>query len=249
MSDDENLLAERVRAHEVAVLADFLTLKRKPLVAYIERELGTALRRKVEVDDIFQEVSVDAVRSLAETDFDHREVFSWLCQLAERRIIDAHRRYFGAAERDAGREVPLGSPGGDTQHAAIIDLLQVSMTTPTQALLRNQKELHLLAVLGKLPADQREALRLRYVEGLPSKEIAAKLGKTDGAIRVMLTRSLGQLQKLLGPEDTRRADASAIAVFIYAWRPMRSARTRAFSNVRRKKSAAGVTIARGLRPG
>ena len=204
MSDDENLLAERVRAHDVAALAEYLALKRRPLVAFIERQLGAALRRKVEVDDIFQEVSVEAVRSLAETDLADRDLFSWLCQLAERRIIDAHRRFFGAQKRDAGREVPLGSPGGDTQHAAIIDLLVVSMTSPTAALSRNQKEIHLLAALAKLSAEQREALRLRYVENLPSKEIATRLGKSDGAIRVMLTRSLGQLQQLLGPENAPR---------------------------------------------
>ena len=104
-------------------------------------------------------------------------------------------------KRDAGREVPLGSPSGDTAHAGLIDLLVVSMTTATQAFSRNQRELHLLEALAKLPADQREALRLRYVEGLPSKEIATRLGKSDGAVRVMLTRSLGQLQQLLGPED------------------------------------------------
>jgi RNA polymerase sigma-70 factor (subfamily 1) len=204
MSDDENLLAERVRAHDLAALAEYLSLKRKPLVAFIDGQLGQGLRRKVEVDDIFQEVSVEAVRSLAETDFAEREVFSWLCQMAERRIIDAHRRYFGAQKRDAGREVPLGNAGGDTQHAAIIDLLAVSMTSPTAALSRNQKELHLLTALTKLSPEQREALRLRYVENLPSKEIAARLGKTDGAIRVMLTRSLGQLQQLLDPEDAPR---------------------------------------------
>lgn len=98
----------------------------------------------------------------------------------------------------------MGTPGGETHQAAIIDLLVVSMTTPTQALSRNEKELHLLAALGKLPDEQREALRLRYGEGLASKDIALRLGKTDGAIRVILTRSLGQLQKLLNPEDAPR---------------------------------------------
>ena len=79
------------------------------------------------------------------------------------------------------------------------------MTSPTAALSRNQKEVHLLAALSRLPAEHREALRLRYIEGLPSKEIASRLGKTDGAIRVLLTRSLGQLQKLLGPENAPRS--------------------------------------------
>jgi RNA polymerase sigma-70 factor (subfamily 1) len=204
MGDDENLLAARAKAHDVSALAGYLALKRKPLAAYIERELGTALRRKIEVDDVIQEVSVEAVRSLADMNFEGREVFSWLCQLAERRIIDAHRRFFGAQKRDACRETPLDGPAGDSQHVGVINLLVASMTSATAALSRNQKELHLLAALGKLAPDQREALRLRYVEGMPSKEIAARLGKTDGAIRVMLTRTLGQLQKLLDPEDAPR---------------------------------------------
>lgn len=52
-------------------------------------------------------------------------------------------------------------------------------------------------MLEKLPEDQREALRMRYIEDLPSKIIAERLGKTDGSIRVMLTRSLAKLQQLL----------------------------------------------------
>ncbi len=204
MSHDEQVLTDKVRARDVSALAEYLSLKRKPLAAYIERELGTALRRKIEVDDILQEVSIEAVRALPSIDFREWEVFSWLCQIAERRIIDAHRHHFGAQKRDAGREVPLAGGGSDPQHAGIIALLAVSMTTATEALSRNQKELNLLVALEKLPQEQREALRLRYVEGLPSKEIATKLGKSDGAIRVLLTRSLGQLQKLLGPEDAPR---------------------------------------------
>ncbi len=55
----------------------------------------------------------------------------------------------------------------------------------------------MLAALETLPEDQREAVRLRYLVGLPSKEIAKKLGKTDGATRVMITRTLAKLQELL----------------------------------------------------
>jgi RNA polymerase sigma-70 factor (ECF subfamily) len=188
----------------VAALADYLDQQRRPLLAFVERQLGAALRRKIEVDDILQEVSVEAVRALGEADFSAREPFSWLCQIAERRIIDAHRRFFGAQKRDAAREVPLGSPGGDTAHAGLIDMLVVSMTSPTAALSRKGHERRLLEALGTLPAEQREALRLRYVDGLASKQIAERLGKTDGSVRVMLTRALGRLQQILGPDDAPR---------------------------------------------
>jgi RNA polymerase sigma-70 factor, ECF subfamily len=46
-------------------------------------------------------------------------------------------------------------------------------------------------------------LRLRYVDNLATKEIAVKIGKTDGAVRVMLTRCVAKLQKLLGVEDPK----------------------------------------------
>jgi RNA polymerase sigma-70 factor (ECF subfamily) len=198
-------LIRRVQARDLSALDAYLVACRRPLLAFIDRELGTALRRKVEVDDIFQELSVEAVRSLAETDLGDRDPFGWLCQIAERRIIDAHRRFFGAQKRDAGRELSLGTPGGgDTQHAAIIDLLVASMTTPTQALSRKGHEIRLLEALASLPQDQRDALRLRYVEGLPSKEIAQRLGKSDGSVRVMLTRALSRLQQILGPDDAPR---------------------------------------------
>ena len=201
---DEMQLVDRVKQHDLTALADYLLEVRRPLLAFIERQLGAALRRKIEVDDIFQETSVEAVRALPEADFSQREPFSWLCQIAEHRIIDAHRRFFDAQKRDAGREVALGTPGGDSQHAAVIDLLVASMTTPTQALSRKGREAQLFAALADLPADQREALRLRYLEGLPSKEIAARLGKSDGAVRVMLTRSLDRLQQVLGPDNAPR---------------------------------------------
>jgi len=201
VTDSDDTLDDRIRHHDLSALAEYLSTNRKPLLTFIERQLGAALRRKIEVDDIFQELSVEAVRSLPEADFEHRDPFGWLCQIAERRIIDAHRRYFGAQKRDAGREVPLGSPGGDSEHAAIIDLLVVSMTTATQAMSRNQREVRLLEAMATLPEEQREALRLRYVEGLPSKEIAERLGKTDGSVRVMLTRALGRLQQILGTES------------------------------------------------
>ncbi len=71
------------------------------------------------------------------------------------------------------------------------------MTTPSGALSRDQREFRLMEVLKSLPEESQKALRLRYVEGLPSKEIANQLGRTDGATRVLLTRSLAKLQELL----------------------------------------------------
>ena len=39
---------------------------------------------------------------------------------------------------------------------------------------------------------------MRYLEGRPSREIAKQLGKKDGAIRVLISRTLRKLRDEIG---------------------------------------------------
>src|SRR5262249_37595871 len=113
------------------------------------------------------------------------------------------RRFFGSQKRDAGKEVSLNAAAGggaSTSRPGLINLLVASMTSASSAYSRDQKHLRMLTALEQLPEESREALRLRYLEGMPSKQIADKLGKSDGAIRVTLTRSLAKLQQILGTD-------------------------------------------------
>lgn len=195
---EDGSAGERTLGRET--LAVFIEERRAPLLAYIERQLGAALRRKIEPEDILQEVAADALRSVPGYTPASGELFGWLCQLAARRIIDAHRRYFGARKRDASKEVPL-APAGQESRAGLIGWLIASMTSPSQAYSRNQREQKLHAALETLPLEHQELLRLRYVERMQTKDIARQFGKTDGAIRVTLTRLLRRLQEMLGPEE------------------------------------------------
>jgi RNA polymerase sigma-70 factor (ECF subfamily) len=197
----ESNLADRVRAHDPVALAEFLEQHRRPLLVFIERQLGAGLRRKLEAEDIAQEVCAEAVKSLAHVEFGDRDPFSWLCQITERKIIDSHRRFFAAQKRNAGREISLSPARDDTQQGGMLNLLVASMTTASQAFSRNAKQARMQEAILQLPEDQREALRLRYVENLPSKDIAERLGKSDAAVRVMLTRALKKVQQILGIDD------------------------------------------------
>ena len=201
MSEPTPELLLRLQAGDQAALAEFIELRRAPLAAYIQRQLGAQLRRKVEPEDVFQEMSAEAVRAISQADLTNRDPFGWLCQIAERKIIDLHRKHFDAKKRDAAREVPLAAPSSGERRHGLIELLVASFTTPSAAFSRNIREDRLQNALQQLPPDQQEALRLRYVENLPSKEIAEKLKKSDAAIRVMLTRSLKKLQGLLEDND------------------------------------------------
>jgi RNA polymerase sigma-70 factor (ECF subfamily) len=190
-------------AEDEQAMPDFgalLVEKRGALLGYIERRMGNALRGKIEPEDILQEVGVEIART-AEAEVSPlspgRDPFGWLCEVAERRIVDAYRRLFGAQKRSAAREVGLQAGGADDTRPGLLNVLVASLTTPTQAMSRDDRHQRLAAALATLNEEQREALRLRYVEQMPSKEIAERLGKSDGAVRVMLTRSLKTLQTVL----------------------------------------------------
>jgi RNA polymerase sigma-70 factor (ECF subfamily) len=193
-------LAERVRRHDPDALAAFLEFRRPALVSFIEHRLGPALRGKLEPDDILQELAVKALRELPTADLGTRDPFGWLCHLAEQCVIDGHR-HFAAGKRAAGREMPGNAmAGGGSQD--LVALLSASLTSPSQAVVRDERHRRLHEALASLPDEQREALRLRYGEGLPTKEVARRIHKTDVATRVLLTRLVHRLQELLGPDES-----------------------------------------------
>jgi RNA polymerase sigma-70 factor (ECF subfamily) len=199
MDDTEAELVHKIKSGDGQALATYIAERSPQLLSFIEKRMSDGLRRKIEPADILQEVTVSALHALGDVEWGDRDPFGWLCQQAERRIIDAHRHHFGAQKRAAGREVDVAARrAADDAGGGLADLIAASMTSPSAALSRQQKEFHMLAAMTSLPEEARTALRLRYVEGLPSKEIAGQLGKSDGAVRVLLTRSLQKLQEILG---------------------------------------------------
>ncbi len=199
MTNEADLVA-RIRTGDEQALAQLLEAERPRLLAVVQRQMGDRLKRKVEPDDVLQEAVVHCVKAFADINHQHLDPLAWVHQVCERRVVDAHRRYFGAQKRDANREVALQGGRATETSPALIDMLVNSLTTPSQAFARGQREEQLLAAMKQLSAEQNEVLRMRYVEELPTKQIAEKLARSDGAVRVMLTRSLKRLEKLLEME-------------------------------------------------
>jgi len=55
--------------------------------------------------------------------------------------------------------------------------------------------------VAKLPADRRRAVVLRFVEEMSTAEIAGILGKSEGAVRVLIHRALKSLGRELEPKQ------------------------------------------------
>lgn len=198
MTEPSPELISKVRSGDAEAMAELVQLYTPRLRGFVERQMSAQLRQKVDPDDILQEVSVTCVRSMGEMDLSDWEPFDWVCQVARRRVMDAGRKFFGAEKRDVRREVPMQAKQ-DTSHD-IAGILAGSITSPSKAFSRDQREMRLQTAIDKLPEEARLVLRMRYVDNMPTKEIAEQIGKSDGAVRVMLTRTVKKLEKLLAEE-------------------------------------------------
>jgi RNA polymerase sigma-70 factor, ECF subfamily len=61
-----------------------------------------------------------------------------------------------------------------------------------------------LRAMRSLPDDRRRALTLRFVDEMSTAEIAGVLGRSEGAVRVLIHRALGAVARELGRERDAR---------------------------------------------
>jgi RNA polymerase sigma-70 factor (ECF subfamily) len=106
--------------------------------------------------------AVDAVRRDAVPDL----TVAWLIGVARHKLVDHWRRQ--GRERDMAERVD--HPVDDDWDVRL-------------------DQLHAHATLAELGPHHRSALTLRYLDGLPVREVAACLGRTEGATEVLLVRA------------------------------------------------------------
>ncbi|TWU03136.1 sigma-70 family RNA polymerase sigma factor [Neorhodopirellula pilleata] len=206
--DDDGGDGRRIaEERSVCLLADYLKNHERRLAGFIRSLCGPRLLAVTEVDDLLQEVATSAVSGLATAPLDQYTVWQWLQQLARRRVVDAHRHHFEAKRRDAGREVSFQAGGEDTGRDGLQAMLAASITSPSAVLSRDVRLSRLRQTLDSMPEEQRTVVTMRYLEGKTSKQIAEKTGKSDAAVRVMLSRSTKWLEDALSdvkPSTSRR---------------------------------------------
>lgn len=196
-------LAERVKARDAQALAELIDAERNRLVGFTKSIMSAKLLSMVEPEDLIQEVAAAALAGLETAPLDRYEPIQWLQELCRRRVVDAHRFHFGAQRRDAGRVQSMHAAGDDGA-GGFEAFLAASITSPSAAFSRDVRVQRMHEAVGDLSDEARTAIHMRYAEGLPTKEIAAKLGKTDVAIRVLLSRSVRVLEQQL--DDVRPTD-------------------------------------------
>ena len=165
------------------------------LRAYIQRRAGALVRAHESQSDLVQSVCREILQHSERFQHPGDGAFRrWLFTTALRKL--SHRREFLNAERrDVGRleEVQrLGSTDGALDGAFVTD------TPPDhEALLREEME-RIERALSALTPEYREVIRLARVEGLSRAEVAARMQRSEGSVRMLLHRALAALAVELG---------------------------------------------------
>lgn len=194
---EDDALIEKIVSGDPDALAQYINVHQPQLTGFIRSISSDRLLSVVEVDDLYQEVCTAALGGFATAPLEKYTPMQWLQQIARRRVVDAHRFHFEAQRREAGRQQSIHG-GGDAEGGGLEAMLSASFTSPSAAFSRDIRMVRMQSAIDELAEDAKQAVKLKYAEGLASKEIAQKLGKSDAAVRVLLSRSLRILEKKLG---------------------------------------------------
>ncbi len=78
---------------------------------------------------------------------------------------------------------------------------QKSGTNPEQVLVQSSEEKSVREAVLRLRDEQRQVIMLRFVEELDYREVAAVIGKSVPAVRVIQHRALGNLRKIMASQE------------------------------------------------
>ncbi|HET8841493.1 MAG TPA: sigma-70 family RNA polymerase sigma factor [Ktedonobacteraceae bacterium] len=183
-------LSQSVSHSDDTPLARCYALHAIPLLAYIRQYVPS----REDAEDLVVEVFIAALEHKGASIFalSEREQLGWLRRVAYYKCVDRYRRLAHQST------VPL------EDH--VQNLFEEERLGPEQVTLRHEEQAWLRQGLSQLPEHYQTILRLRFANGLRCSEIGRLLKKSDGAIRVALSRALNTLREISRKQSEEQND-------------------------------------------
>jgi RNA polymerase sigma-70 factor, ECF subfamily len=175
-------LVDRFHAGADGAFDDLYRRYRDEMLLAVRLGMGRQLRAALQSEDVMQSVVMQAFQAMPR--FQVREpggLRAFLHRLVRHKLVD-HARALRAKKR-AGTTALTAS-----QADAIAEPAPPTYSDPRYAVLER--------ALADLPDDMRAVVRLRRFEGLSSQEVAARLHKSDDAVRKLYSRAIARLSVL-----------------------------------------------------
>jgi RNA polymerase sigma-70 factor (ECF subfamily) len=162
---DERLLVEAARK-DPARFAELYDAHFERIYAYVARRI----RDRHAAEDVTSEVFQQALAHIGRYEWRGVPFSAWLYRIAANAIADRWK----AQERERGTPGPEPSVEPDLEGI--------------------EQQARLFRMVEKLPQEQRRVIELRFVEQKSIREIAALLGKSEGAVKQLQFRGIEGLR-------------------------------------------------------
>ncbi len=192
-------LIQRCRRGEAGARDQLFARYQHYLYVLAQAQLGKRLRAKCAPSDIVQQTLLEAHRDFAGFQGQHEgELLAWLRRILAHNLFNEARRY-DALQRDAGREVSLDQVRAGVDHSSLNLQRCLASTGPSPSEIAQEHEsaARLADVLSGLPEDYQTVLLLRVFEALPAEEVAQRMGRSAGAVRMLQMRALTALRQAM----------------------------------------------------
>ena len=156
----------------------------------IRLRIDRKLRSKIDSVDIVQDALILAMGGLKDFTYKNEGDFlRWLSKIAENKLHDILDKFY-TEKRDIRREIPFKKIENNTEEVSFIASEPLDTTTPSVLLFKKEQLDRLERAIDDLKPDYREVIYLSRIERLSNAEIAEKLGKSKGAVAMLLSRAL-----------------------------------------------------------
>jgi RNA polymerase sigma-70 factor (ECF subfamily) len=197
-TDSQSELIEQARAGDRASLQQLLWDHYNQLVAFLAPRLTGNLQRMVAVEDVIQETFIQAIRDIGKCQANTQPSFAaWLSAIAEHRLHDIIKGLHRQKRGGDWRQVEGFVGGSAGRLVELVELISDHGSTPGRALTRHEATHAIRIGIAALPEDQRQAIRLRYLEGKSVEETSAMLGRTAAAVNGLVRRAKEALRSTL----------------------------------------------------
>jgi RNA polymerase sigma-70 factor (ECF subfamily) len=192
-SQSDSSLFHRAAAGDVASIQALLAQHHDRILQYVRKNFPADLKTVLEPEDIVQDVFFEACRLLSGFDPQGEDAFArWIVTIARHRIIDLVRMYRAHKRGRAGTH--SGEDAGIEEGLA---QLAVHRRTPSQSAASHEFLAAMERGLQRIPADYRQAVVLRHIEGLSVAETAERMKRTHDAVYLLCSRGLSALRSEL----------------------------------------------------
>lgn len=197
-------LIEAGRRGETQQLGQLLQSYFNYLTVLANTQLDGKLRQRVSPSDLVQETMLAAHRDFhAFRGNSPQELVGWLRQILIHVLHGSYARHVKAEKRDIRREISMDQIRVSVDRSAVnlAAILPSQGASPSSPILEQERAMELADRLAELEPDYREVIVLRNLQGLAFEEVADRMDRTSGAVRMLWLRAIDRFRESYGNAD------------------------------------------------